>query len=124
MVRYSGSSTAAIVALVLLMAIAARFISLDHRPMHADEAVLADKFGSFLADGSYPYDPSEYHGPVLAYISWLPNRLAGHRTYASLTEWSLRATPAIAGVLLALTPLLLFRAFERTAALWAAAFLA
>jgi predicted membrane-bound mannosyltransferase len=109
---------------VMLAACAGRFVALDHRPMHADEAVLADKFGVFLESGSYAYDPREFHGPVLAYLAWIPARLTGRADYRSLNEQTLRVVPALAGVLLALTPLLLIGVVGKTPALWASAFLA
>jgi Dolichyl-phosphate-mannose-protein mannosyltransferase len=109
---------------LLLAACAGRFVALDHRPMHADEGVMADKFGVFLATGSYAYDPREYHGPALAYLTWIPARLTGRMDYASLDERTLRVVPAVAGVLLALAPLLLAGLIGRPAALWASAFLA
>jgi predicted membrane-bound mannosyltransferase len=84
--------------------------------MHADEAILADKFGTFLERGSYAYDPTEYHGPVLAYLSAIPAWLRGRTNYATLTEATLRVVPALAGILLALSPLLLAGALGETAA--------
>ena len=53
--------------------------------MHADEAVLADKFGTLLATGAYSYDPHEYHGPMLTRLAWIPAHLTGRTTYAALT---------------------------------------
>ena len=47
------------------------------RPMHADEAVHADKFGTLLEGGGYAYDPSEYHGPTLYYLTLFPAWLRG-----------------------------------------------
>ena len=92
--------------------------------MHADEAILADKFGTLLATGAYPYDPHEYHGPVLAWLAWIPAHLAGRTDYSSLTETTLRLTPAVAGILVALTPLLLAPVIGYTAAFAASAILA
>ena len=109
---------------ILVAAAAFRLPLLDRRPMHADEAILADKFGTLLATGAYPYDPREYHGPLLAYLAWLPARLTGHASYAALTENTLRIAPALAGIALALTPLLLAQALGATAAVWAAAMVA
>jgi predicted membrane-bound mannosyltransferase len=74
--------------------------------MHADEAILADKLGTFLASGTYPYDPHDYHGPVLAYLGWTSSHLAARTNYQALTETTIRLAPAIAGILLALSPLL------------------
>jgi len=94
---------------------------LDRRPMHADEAILADKFGTLLASGSYPYEPRVYHGPVLAYLAWIPAHLSGRISYPALTEPVLRVTPAIAGILLVFTPLLFAPVIGRSAAIAAAA---
>src|SRR5262249_35032187 len=113
---YRGHNTRPHLGLILaalVVASAARFMSLGARPMHADEGVLADKFGSFLETGNYAYDPGEHHGPALAYITWLPAWLTGHRTYQALTEKTLRAAPAAAGLLVALLPLLLARVLGR-----------
>ncbi len=109
---------------MLLAAAALRVPLLDRRPMHADEAILADKFGALLAFGAYPYDPHEYHGPVLAYLDWLPAHLSGRTSYTALTETTLRITPALAGVLVAVAPLLLAPAIGATAAVAAAALIA
>ena len=103
-------------AAILLVAAALRLPLLDHRPMHADEAILADKFGTLLATGAYPYDPHEYHGPMLACLAWIPAHLAGRTTYAALTETVLRLAPAAAGILLALDALLLAPVIGSTAA--------
>jgi predicted membrane-bound mannosyltransferase len=112
--------SAAVCALVLAAA-GLRLPLLGVRPMHADEAILADKLGTLLATGSYPYDPLEYHGPVLGYMAWIPARLTGRTTHAALTEAVLRAAPAAAGILLALSPLLLAPVIGWTAAFTAAA---
>ena len=108
----------------MLGAAALRLPLLDRRPMHADEAILADKFGTLLATKAYPYDPREYHGPILAYVTWPAAQLAGQTTYNTLTEITLRIVPAIAGILLALSPLLLAPAIGANAAVAAAALVA
>ena len=92
--------------------------------MHADEAILADKFGTLLATGHYSYDPLDYHGPMLAYCTLLPACLSGRTMYARLNEATLRIVPATAGILLVLSPLLFINAIGFTAAWLAAAFLA
>ena len=51
---------------IFAAALAFRIPDLADRPMHADEAVLADKFGGLLDTGSFRYDPQDYHGPALA----------------------------------------------------------
>ena len=82
----------------ILLAAALRFPDLAARPMHADEAVHADKLGTLLEGGGYAYDPSEYHGPTLYYLTLLPAWLRGSRHYADLDEVTLRMAPAALGV--------------------------
>jgi uncharacterized protein (TIGR03663 family) len=83
-----------------LLAAAFRFPRLAERPMHADEAVNADKLGALLEQGRYAYSPEEFHGPALYYLSLAAARAQGIERYADLTEISLRALPALLGVLL------------------------
>ncbi|HYP14921.1 MAG TPA: glycosyltransferase family 39 protein [Bryobacteraceae bacterium] len=103
-------------AAIVLAAGGLRLPDLGERPMHADEAILADKFATFLERGSYAYDPTEYHGPVLAYVSTVSAWVRARTTYATLNEATVRVVPAIAGVLLALSPLLLAGAVGETSA--------
>lgn len=99
------------------VAAALRIPYLDARPMHADEAMLADKFGTLLEHGDFKYDPADFHGPVLEYLSFLPAELRGQKTYAALDEWTLRLAPAVAGIALALSPLLFTAAIGEIAAM-------
>lgn len=75
--------------------------------MHADEAILAFRLGTLLETGSWVYDTSEMHGPVLPYLSVVPARISGAHRFGDLTEAMLRIVPAFFGVLLVLTPLFL-----------------
>jgi uncharacterized protein (TIGR03663 family) len=84
----------------MLLAAALRFPDLARRPMHADEAVHADKFGILLEGGGYAYDPSEYHGPTLYYLTLPSAWLRGERRYVEIDEVTLRAVPAALGVAL------------------------
>jgi len=84
----------------ILLAAALRFPGLASRPMHADEAVHADKFGTLLEGGGYAYDPSEYHGPTLYYLTLPSAWLQGARRYVDIDEVTLRAVPALLGVAL------------------------
>jgi uncharacterized protein (TIGR03663 family) len=90
----------AIVLVLVLVAAAFRFPGLAVRPMHADEAVHADKFGTLLEGGGYAYDPSEYHGPTLYYLTLPSAWLQGARRYVEIDEATLRAVPAALGVAL------------------------
>lgn len=92
---------AALVFLALAaIAAAFRFPQLALRPMHADEAVHADKLGVLLEQGRYEYSTADYHGPTLDYLALAAARAQGIRRYADLTEVTLRAVPALIGVLL------------------------
>ncbi len=105
---------------VLSLAVALRLPRLADRPMHADEAVLADKFGTLLENGAYDYNPHDYHGPALLYATLIPSGLRGIERYADLDESALRIVPVFFGLLLVAMPLLLTRALGRPAALAAA----
>jgi uncharacterized protein (TIGR03663 family) len=106
---------------VLSLAVALRLPRLADRPMHADEAVLADKFGTLLETGAYDYNPHDYHGPALLYATLVPAGLRGIHQYANLDEQALRIVPVFFGLLLVAMPLLLAGALGRPAALAAAA---
>lgn len=79
-------------------ALAFRLPRLSERPMHTDEAVQAIKAGELASTGAYIYDPSEYHGPTLPYLTqpflWC---FAGGEL-ARADEKTLRLLPALFGV--------------------------
>jgi uncharacterized protein (TIGR03663 family) len=76
--------------------------------MHTDEAVHADNFQkTFLAGNPYRYDPNEYHGPTLNFFTLIPAWLTSARSYADLTEVTLRIVPVVFGTILVLLTLLL-----------------
>jgi predicted membrane-bound mannosyltransferase len=102
---------------IFAAALAFRIPDLADRPMHADEAVLADKFAGLLETGRFPYDPQDYQGPALAWLTLAPAWIAGAHRYADLTETTLRIVPALCGVLLVLVPLLLWDGLGRWAAM-------
>lgn len=85
-----------------------RVYGLELRPMHTDEAVHAYKFGMLLDAGDYVYDPDEYHGPTLNYLTLLSAVLRGESDYTAVSEATLRYVPALIGTLLLLTPLLFY----------------
>ena len=90
------------VALILVVAAAAaiRLVRLENRPMHTDEAVHASKFADLLEDRKYVYDPDEFHGPTLNYMTVPVVRMSGGNSLAQTTETHLRLVPAICGILL------------------------
>ena len=91
--------------MAILLAAGLRLSDLAARPMHADEAVHADKFGTLLEEGHYAYDSSEYHGPTLYYLTLPSAWLQGARRYVEIDEVTLRVVPAVLGILLVVAPL-------------------
>lgn len=95
-----------IMLMVTIAAFVLRIGGLDRRPMHGDEAVHAVKFGKLLEEGVYRYDPFEYHGPTLNYLTLLPAWLSGAERLTQINEFTLRIVPVFFGTVLVL--LLLF----------------
>ncbi len=103
-----------------IAAIALRLPLLEQRPMHGDEAVHAVKFGDLLEEDYYRYDPNEYHGPTLNYLTLIPARLSSAEKLTEVSEFTLRIVPVFFGVSLVLLLLLLADGLGRTAAVCAA----
>ena len=91
-----------VASLILIVACAAglRLACLDNRPMHTDEAVHAIKFGWLLEQGQYEYNPHEYHGPTLNYMSVPIAKAPGAESLVEVTETDLHLLPALCGIVL------------------------
>ena len=103
--------------LVLVAAMGAaalRLPRLAERPMHTDEAVHAIKFRLLLENGEYTYDPEQYHGPTLNYLTLIPAWLSGAKELTNVNELTLRIVPVFFGVLLILLLLLLADGLGKT----------
>ncbi|MGZ5439969.1 MAG: flippase activity-associated protein Agl23, partial [Candidatus Aminicenantales bacterium] len=105
----------------VLGALAFRVARLDIRPMHADEANQAVKFGDLLERGEYRFDPQDHHGPTLYYLTLPAAWAARATTLAGLDERALRLVPALFGAALLLVLLLFSGGLSREATLAAAA---
>ncbi len=117
------SSSAKCCVLILgatIVAAALRLPRLAQRPMHGDEAIHAEKLGRLLEDGYYRYDPHEYHGPTLNYLTLIPAWLSSAKNLTQVTEVTLRIVPVLLGMLLVLLSLLVLDGLGRTAAACAA----
>jgi len=112
-----------IVVLLIAVVVAAllRLARLDNRPMHCDEAVHGVKFGQLLEDGYYVYNPHEFHGPALNYLTLPIAWAASAREITEVTETQLRLVPALAGIILVGLVWLVRDELGRTAAIVAAA---
>jgi uncharacterized protein (TIGR03663 family) len=105
---------------VVILAAAAflRFYDLDLKPMHHDEGVNGFFLTSLVRQGIYKYDPTNYHGPTLYYLSLPPVALFGLSTFA------VRFLTAAFGVATVWLVLCLRRQLGTVAALAAAALVA
>ncbi len=103
-----------------IAALALRLPLLSQRPMHTDEAVHAYKFAELLEQGAYTYDPHEYHGPTLNYLTLIPAWLTSEKDITQVSETTLRIVPVFFGILLVILVLLLKDALGKTAATIAA----
>jgi len=114
----------ALIIAVTIAAAALRLPRLEQRPMHGDEAVHAVKFGRLLEEGFYEYDPYEYHGPTLNYLTLLPAWIGGQSRLAEVDEFTLRIVPVFFGVVLVLLLVLVVDGLGKNAAIAAAVFTA
>jgi uncharacterized protein (TIGR03663 family) len=114
----------ALIAVALTAALALRGTRLDVRPMHHDEANQAIKFGDLLEHGTYRYDSRDHHGPTLYYLTLPSAWLGGRHTLASLDEKTLRRVPVVFGAATILLLPLLSSGIGRTAAAVAAILMA
>lgn len=93
-----------------------RLPSLEERPMHADEAILAVKTLQFQAQGHFEYDPHDFHGPALHYATLLWSKAAGWGSPGTWTDAELRMVSVVAGLLLLVVTLLVTDALTRVGA--------
>lgn len=104
--------------IVTLLAIFLRFYWLGLKPFHHDEGVNGFFLTNLFRDGAYRYDPANYHGPTLYYISLAFAEVFGLETIP--VRWSV----AVWGVAMVLLALYFRRYLGQVGALAAAAFLA
>ncbi len=84
--------------LVGFVALAFRLPGLGNRPMHADESVHAERFRRLWQHGDYAYNPNEFHGPTLPYVTLPAVWAAAPENFAETTETMYRIVPVLFGV--------------------------
>ncbi len=94
---------------LLLLAMALRFQDLSLRPFHHDEGVNGFFLARLLREGGFKYDPSNYHGPTLYYLTLPVTAILG------LSDAALRGTTAAFGTF---TVFLLWRLLGPTGAMF------
>jgi uncharacterized protein (TIGR03663 family) len=110
--------------LVVAGALALRLPQLDRRPLHTDESVHTIKFKGLWEQGVYRYDPHEYHGPSLYYLTLPAAWASGAHTFAETNEATYRMVPVLFGLGLILLLPLLRDGLGRTASVAAGIFTA
>ena len=95
-----------------------RFFWLGLKPFHHDEGVNGFFLTSLFREGVYKYDPANYHGPTLYYVTLAFTKVFGLETVP--VRWSV----AIFGVLTVVLALYLKRYIGKIGALFAALFIA
>ncbi len=86
----------------LLPAAFLRFVRLTERPFHHDEGVNGWFFLRLWTEGHYRYDPANYHGPTLYFLSLPAAWLAGGPSDALLRGVAAAVSLATVGLLAAL----------------------
>lgn len=105
-------------AVIIAVGAFVRLVALGLRPFHHDEGVNGWFLTNLLRDGHYHYDPANYHGPTLYYISLAFSEVFGLDTRVE------RVSVAVWGILSIVLVLYLRRQMGRIGALAAAAFVA
>ena len=121
-----------LIAVTCIFVVAAffRLYNLDLVPLHHDEGVNGNFLVSLVRSGQYRYDPANYHGPTLYYITavipWIFKLLLGPngRDNYGLTTFVIRLVPALFGLGTIWLVFLLRRRLGTVATLAAAALLA
>ena len=89
---------------ILCLSAVLRLYNLDLVPLHHDEGVNGNFLLTLVRDGRYHYDPANYHGPTLYYLSaiipWITKLLFGTtaRDTYGLTTFTIRLVPAAFGI--------------------------
>ncbi len=90
---------------VLVTGVFLRFDHLDKRPFHADEATGARITARRMESTAGQFDPTHFHGPLLADLAIPLCRWRGESSWRELTKNTLRTVSAAAGCLLVIVPL-------------------
>lgn len=117
-------------AAILIVGAFLRLFHLSLVPLHHDEGVNGNFLVSLVRNGTYIYDPQNYHGPTLYYFSAISSWIArffgglGARDTYGLTTFNIRFVTAAFGVATIGLALLLRKRLGAIGALSAAALIA
>jgi len=96
----TNKSQLLIILLIFVIAFTSRLILLELRPLHHDESVNEYFLSNLINNNNYKYNPDNYHGPFLYYIT-LPF------TFLKTTELTLRLPEVLFGSILCMLPFLI-----------------
>ncbi|PWU16106.1 MAG: hypothetical protein C5B50_14100 [Verrucomicrobia bacterium] len=119
---FSGVPPPTVLLLLAICAVIGLWLRCQHlglRPMHNDEAVNAIKFRELWENGSWKYDPQEYHGPSLAYSTLVLSWITRAPAFEQFTERRLRAVALVYGLGLILLLPLVADGLGRRGMVWA-----
>jgi predicted membrane-bound mannosyltransferase len=91
---------------IILLSTFLRFYNLDLRPFHHDEGVNSSFLLTLIKSGTYEYNPENFHGPLLYYITYIPMTIFGLKSSIikvdrmELGDISFRLAPAFFGLVL------------------------
>jgi uncharacterized protein (TIGR03663 family) len=111
-------------ALLMGVGLGLRAPRLTLRPFHNDEGVGAMNFRHLYVTHDYKYNPDEFHGPTLAYLTLPAVWLQGGGDFNDFNEATYRSVTVAFGLGLIFLLLLLASDLGRAQVLWAAAFTA
>jgi uncharacterized protein (TIGR03663 family) len=124
----SDSVWRASAAAILTASALLRLYDLELVPFHHDEGVNGNFVKILVREGVYQYDPENYHGPTLFYLSaiipWGSRLLSGGGDRYGLTTFTMRFVPAAFGIATIGLILLLRKRMGKIAVLTAAGALA
>lgn len=100
-----------------------RVKDIDQRPMHGDEANQAHRFEILLNTQTFEYEPIDYHGPTLYYLTLPFAWITGLDQFETSSKAFFRSVPVFFSMLLACGSLLLIRQLGKVGVLALALFI-
>ena len=90
-----------------------RLRNINERPMHGDEANQAYQFQLLWEDGTYKYEPRDFHGPTLYFMTLPWMKITGAQSFESSDKSHFRSLPMVFAFLTALCGLLMLDLLTR-----------
>lgn len=111
--------------LILIMGLGLwlRLRNIDQRPMHGDEANQAYRFEMLFESGDFKYEPKDFHGPTLYYLTLPSAWISGLDKYENSTKSTYRGVTVFFSLLLVFGSLLFIDILGRKGVLFMSLFL-